>query len=139
MSGTVRDDVSLTGLQAEAELGPWHDRGRRGLGGRGGRGHREAPLAPHGVDHLALRSLGPQGADLHGRDRQRMVRVRPGWLSGKESPANAGDAGDGGSIPGSGRSPGEGHGNPLQYSCLENSMDRGAWRATVRGVRKNRR
>ena len=42
--------------------------------------------------------------------------------------------GDGGSIPGLGRSPGEGNGNPLQYSCLENPMDRGAWRATVHGV-----
>ena len=42
--------------------------------------------------------------------------------------------GDLGSIPGLGRPPGEGNGNPLQYSCLENSMDRGAWRATVHGV-----
>ena len=50
---------------------------------------------------------------------------------GKEPACNAGDAGDMGSIPGSGRSPGGGHGNPFQYSCLENSMDRGAWRATV--------
>ena len=48
-------------------------------------------------------------------------------------PANSGNTG---SIPGSGRSPGEGNGNPLQYSCLENPMDRGAWRATVRGVAK---
>ena len=48
-------------------------------------------------------------------------------------PANAGDAG---SIPGSGRSPGEGSGNPLQYSCLGNLMDRGAWRATVHGSQK---
>ena len=49
----------------------------------------------------------------------------------KNSPANAGDAG---SIPGLARFPGEGNGNPLQYSCLEKLMDRGAWRATVRGV-----
>ena len=53
-------------------------------------------------------------------------------------PTNAGDARDAGSIPGSGRSPGEGNGNPLQYSCLENSMDRGAWRAIVHGVAKSR-
>ena len=46
-------------------------------------------------------------------------------------------AGDPGSIPGSGRSPGEGNGNAFQYSCLENPMDRGAWRATVRGVTKS--
>ena len=45
----------------------------------------------------------------------------------KESACNAGDAGDADSIPGSGRSSGEGHGNPFQYSCLENPMDRGAW------------
>ena len=50
---------------------------------------------------------------------------------GKESTSTAGDARDMGSIPGSGRSPGGGHGNPLQYSYLENPMDRGAWRATV--------
>ena len=49
----------------------------------------------------------------------------------KESACNAGDPG---SIPGSGRSPGEGNGYPLQYSCLENPMDRGAWWATVQGV-----
>ena len=51
--------------------------------------------------------------------------------------AHAGDVGDTGSIPGSGRSPGEGHGNPLQYSFLENPMDRGAWQATVHGVTKS--
>ena len=52
--------------------------------------------------------------------------------------ANAGDVGDVGSLPGSGRSPGGGHGNPLQYSCLENAMNRGAWRASVHRVAKNR-
>jgi len=49
----------------------------------------------------------------------------------KNPPANAGDKRDGGSVPGLGRSSGEGHGNPLQYSCLEDLMDRGAWWATV--------
>ena len=49
-------------------------------------------------------------------------------------PANAGDAGDAGLIPGSGRSPGEGDDNPLQYSCLGNFMDKGAWQATVHGI-----
>ena len=48
--------------------------------------------------------------------------------------ASALDIRDSGLIPGSGRSPGGGHGNPVQYSCLENSIDRGAWRATVHGV-----
>ena len=55
----------------------------------------------------------------------------------KNLPANAEDVRDAGSIPGLGRSPGGGHGNPLQYSCLENSMDRGAWRSTVHGVTKS--
>ena len=54
----------------------------------------------------------------------------------KNLPANAGDAGDPGLIPGSGRSPGGGHDNPLQYSCLENPMNRGTWWATVHGVSK---
>ena len=53
----------------------------------------------------------------------------------KTLPANAGDLG---SIPGSGRSPGEGNGSSLQYSCLGNPMDRGAWQATVHGVSKSR-
>ena len=62
----------------------------------------------------------------------------PWWLNGKESTCKAGTAEDAGSIPGSGRSPGGEHGNPLQYSCLKNPMDRGAWRATVHGVAKSR-
>ena len=56
----------------------------------------------------------------------------------KNLPASAGDVGDVGSIPGSGRSPGEGNDNPLQYSCLENLMDRAAWWAVVHGVTKSR-
>ena len=59
----------------------------------------------------------------------------PGGLEDKASACNAGDTG---SIPGLGRSPGEGNGNPLQYSCLENPMERGAWRAIVHGVTKSR-
>ena len=55
----------------------------------------------------------------------------PQWPSSKESACNAGVAGDAGSIPGLGRSPGGGHDNPLQYSCLESPKDRGAWWATV--------
>ena len=55
----------------------------------------------------------------------------PGGSDGKEFAYNAGDLC---SVPGSGRSPGEGNGNPLQYSCLENSMDRGTWWATAHGV-----
>ena len=55
----------------------------------------------------------------------------------KNPPANSGDSRDEGLIPGSGRSSGEGNGNPLQYSFLENPMDRGTWWATVYGVTKN--
>ena len=61
----------------------------------------------------------------------------PGGEVVKNSPANAGDTKDMGSIPGSGRSPGEGNGNLLHYSCLGNPMDRGAWGATVHGVAKS--
>ena len=57
-------------------------------------------------------------------------------LGVKNLSANEGDIRDAGLVPGSGRSPGGGHGNPLQYSCLENPMDGGAWQATVRGVAK---
>ena len=56
------------------------------------------------------------------------------WLSGKESACYARNTGDGGSTPGLERSPGGEHGNPLQYSWLENLMDRGDWQATVQGV-----
>ena len=58
----------------------------------------------------------------------------PGGSDSKESACNTGHPS---SIPGSGRSPGEVNGNPLQYSCLENSMDRGAWRTAVHGVAKS--
>ena len=59
----------------------------------------------------------------------------PGGSDGKASACNEGDLG---SIPGSGRSPGEGNGNPLQYSCLENPIDGGAWQATVHGLQRVR-
>ena len=59
----------------------------------------------------------------------------PGGSDGKESVRSVGDVG---LIPGLGRSPGGGHGNPLQYACLENPMDRGAWQATVHGFAQSR-
>ena len=62
----------------------------------------------------------------------------PQWLSGKESTCSAGDTGDAGSISGSGRLPGSSPGNPLQYSCWENPIDRGAWRTSVHRVTKSR-
>ena len=64
--------------------------------------------------------------------------LKPGFPGGSDDKESAHDAGDLGLIPGSGRSPGEGHSNPLQYSCLENSMDQEACRATVHGVTNNR-
>ena len=60
-----------------------------------------------------------------------------GFPGGSEIKGSACNVGDLGSIPGSGRSPGEGNGNPLQYSCLENPMDGGAWWATLHGVAKS--
>ena len=60
--------------------------------------------------------------------------VSEGFPSGSDGKESAGNAGDLGSIPGSGRSPGGGNGHPLQYSCLKNPMDRRAWRAAVHGV-----
>ena len=62
-----------------------------------------------------------------------LINRLPWWLRQKESACNVGDSG---LIPGSGRSPGEGDGYPLQCSCLENPMDRGAWRAAVHGISK---
>ena len=62
------------------------------------------------------------------------IHTHPGGSVVKNLPANAGDAG---LIPGSGRYPGGGNGNPLQYSCLENPMNKGLWQATVHGITKN--
>ena len=59
------------------------------------------------------------------------------WHSGRESAASEGDTRDRDLIPGLGRSPGVGNGNPFQYSCLENFMDRGVWEATVEGFTKS--
>ena len=64
------------------------------------------------------------------------MRFTPRWHSGKEFACSAGDTG---SIPGLGRSPGEGNGTPLQYSCLENPMDGGAWQAIVHGDTKSQK
>ena len=77
---------------------------------------------------------------IHKRDKRSILLLSvsfkgfPGGSVVKNPPANAGDAG---SIPGSGRSSGEGNDNPLQYSCLENSMDKGAWWATVHQMAKS--
>ena len=75
------------------------------------------------------------GTKLNLRDR---VLGEVGFPSGSDSKESACNAGELSSIPGSGRCPGEGNGYPLQYSCLENYMDSGAWWATVHGVPKSR-
>ena len=66
-----------------------------------------------------------------------VIERAQGFSSGSDGKESACNAGDSGSIPGMGRSPEEGNGNVLQYSCLENSMDRGAWQATIHGVIKS--
>ena len=67
-----------------------------------------------------------------------MILGLPGWCSGKNLPVSAGDTRDAGRIPGLGRSLGGGNGNPLQYSCLKNFMDRGAWQVIGHGLAKSR-
>ena len=91
---------------------------------------------PPAMQETPVQFLG-QGRSPWRRDRlQTSVFLGfPGVTDGKESACNAGDPG---SIPGLGRSPGGGHGNPLQYSCMENCMDRGAWWDTVHGVVRSR-
>ena len=92
-------------------------------------GRKESDIS----EQLSL-SLDSTVTDIIYTPPPRNVRGFPGGSDGKESVCNVRDLG---SIPGLGRSPGGGHGNRLQYSCLENSMDRGAWWATVHGVTKS--
>ena len=89
-------------------------------------------LSQRGQDDLGL--FPRQTIQRHSDPRLCPSYGFPGGSDGKMSARNAGDLG---SIPGLGRSPGEGNGNRLQYSCLENSMDGGAWWATVHGVEKS--
>ena len=74
---------------------------------------------------------------MHCKNNTELGRFGTGFPGGSHSKESACNAGDLGSIPGSERPPGEGNGNPLQYSCLKNPMDRGAWWATVHGVAKS--
>ena len=83
---------------------------------------RRVPFSPHTPQHLFVDFFDDDSSDC------------PGGSDGKESACNVGDLG---SVPGSGRSPEEGNSYPLQYSCLENSMDRRAWQATVPEVAKS--
>ena len=95
------------------------------------------PRIPRLVFHLFL-SLSQQLAESVYLAYIQSARGSQVALVVKNSPANAGDVSDASSTPGSGRTPGGGHGNSLQYSCLENPMDRGAWWATVHGVTRSR-
>ena len=79
---------------------------------------------PGGLPSMGSHRVGHDGSDLAAAVD---AGGFPGGAVAKNPPTNAGDARDAGSIPGSGRPPGEGNGNPLQYSCLENFMDREAW------------
>ena len=79
----------------------------------------------------------PGAGKMGRREELHQDRSFPGGEVVKNLPANAGDTRDPGLIHVSGRSPGEGNGYPFQYSCLENSMDRGAWWATTHGVTKS--
>ena len=83
----------------------------------------------------------PPGSSVNGIFQERIlewVAISLDFPGGSDSKASVYNAGDPGSIPGSGRSAGEGNGDPLQYYCLENPMDRGTWYATVHGVAKSR-
>ena len=71
-------------------------------------------------------------------DMEGLIMIMEGCPGGSDSKASAHNAGDPGLIPRSGRSPGEGNGNPFQYSCIEKLMDRGAWRATDHGAVESR-
>ena len=89
--------------------------------------HYTSSLLPTMVEYLCL-------GNWQITTNQGLWQGLPWWLSGKEFTSSTGATG---SIPGSGRSPGGGHGNPLQYSCLENPLDRGAWWETVHRVAKS--
>ena len=112
-------------------------------------GQKGSGRCPPGGGTTDQRHLLPSGQHLsdqnnfalwHLKKNYRKIYIKfglPLWLSSKDSTCNAGDSKGMGSIPGLGRSLVLGNGNSLQYSCLENSMDRGAWWATVHGVTKS--
>ena len=89
---------------------------------------------------MRMANWSPQMTTVHGDHTELPINLPlgfPQWLSNKESACNVGAIGDAGSISGSGKSSGGGLGNPLPYSCLENPIDREAWRAAVHSVAKS--
>ena len=127
-----------------------------GSGRSPGRGHDNSlqyPCLEHPLDRAPVHGVSKSWTWLSNYvnwffiPKNHMVKKQPenkngiiwvGFPGGSDGKVPECDVGDPGPIPGSGRSPGEGNGNPLQYSCLENSMDGGAWWATVHGVAKSR-
>ena len=100
--------------------------------------YRSLKISTHRQDNKAGKRTGPaQGHGACAQQRQDSQVPGQGSLCGSDGKASACNAGDPGSIPEWGRAPGEGNGNPLQYSWLENPMDRGAWWAIVHGVAKS--
>ena len=134
----VSDSLRSHGLQPTKFLCPWgFSRQLEWVAMPFSRGSSE-PRDRTQVSHIQADSLSIELPRRAGRvDLAQFLRAQvrfPGGSDSKESACNAEDLG---SIPGSGRSPGEGHGNPLQYSCLGNPMDRGAWWAVIQGVAKS--
>ena len=111
-----------------------------GIGGRRRRGHGFGWTLGVGDGQGGLACCSPWGRkELDMTEQLNLTEIMGllWWLNSKESVCSSGDTEDMSSIPGSRRSPGGGHGKPLQYSCLENSMDRGTWRAIVHRVTKS--
>ena len=118
-----QEEELLTGGGREG--GRWESEGLSAIGDRG----QDAILLTSDADSTGSGSLLDSILCT-------FLKGLPRWLSHEETACHSGDTGDRGWIPGSGRHPGVGNGNPLQYSCLENPMDRGAWWATVHRVAK---
>ena len=108
-------------------------RGQRSLAGYSPWGHKKLDTTDWATNTL----ISHMHIHIHIYMYMCLYLVFSGATVIKNLPANAQDVGDTSSVPGSGRSLGEGNGNPFQYSCLENFMDRGAWQATVHGVTKS--
>ena len=129
-------DRQISALQLDVRRGPGEaaDSDSRPSSGTAGRRAHRCPGPRVSTHHGRIRILSMLVFKCDWEERGASQRA----LVVKNPPANAGDTRDAGSIPGLGRSPGGGHGNPLRYSCLENPMDKGAWWATVPGVAQSR-